>query len=136
MEIDNAKEPLNSMQVSTEPEKLLESCVTSIPDPPQVFMLTDECFDNIFDCLSLDELNNFGQTYKASQRGAGEYFKQNYKGVTTHCGDKCIYITYSQNFDGVRVDSTIEMTLFYPFITNLSYGSSYPHNNIDVLSYI
>lgn len=46
---------------------------------PAIFKLNVDCFDEIFEYLSLDDLYSIAQTCKSLQKVAGLYFQQNYK---------------------------------------------------------
>lgn len=104
-----------------EPERPLELYEIPLPGPPQIFKLTVDCFDEIFDFLSLTELDNFGQTCRRMQRVAGQYFKQNYKSTKTHCDEHGIRTEYNYNKDGIVVCSYIKSTTLNPYITYLTY---------------
>lgn len=43
-----------------------------------IFNLNIDCFNELFDYLSLQDLSSFGQTCKKFQKFTGEYFKRNY----------------------------------------------------------
>lgn len=45
---------------------------------PPIFKLTSDCCDEFFEYLTLRDLHSFGQTCKAMNRVAGDYFKRNY----------------------------------------------------------
>ncbi|XP_031639408.1 uncharacterized protein LOC116351449 [Contarinia nasturtii] len=45
---------------------------------PKLFKLNIDCFETIFDYLSLTDLHSFGQTCTRMQKVAGTYFNQNY----------------------------------------------------------
>lgn len=47
----------------------------------KIFKLTQTCFENFFEWLSLKCLDNLGQTCKQMQRIVGEYFKRNLSAV-------------------------------------------------------
>ena len=61
-----------------------------------IFKMNADCWDEVFDCLSLEDVHSFGQTCKAFQRVAGEYFKWKYEGVSAECGVYGIYINHKQ----------------------------------------
>ena len=44
-----------------------------------IFRLNMDCFEAIFDYLSLKDLHSFGQTCRAMQQMAGDYFQRNFK---------------------------------------------------------
>ena len=52
---------------------------------PDVFKLDTDCWDEVFDCLSLKDVHSFGQTCKAFQRVVGEYFQWKYAAVNVNC---------------------------------------------------
>lgn len=45
---------------------------------PKIFKLNIDCFDEIFEYLSLRDLHSFGKTCKTMLKVTGEYFKRNY----------------------------------------------------------
>lgn len=53
--------------------------------PPKIFKLTIDCFDEIFEYLSLGDLIKFGFTCKTMQQIAGKYFKRNYSAAENIC---------------------------------------------------
>ncbi|XP_031637154.1 uncharacterized protein LOC116349727 [Contarinia nasturtii] len=55
--------------------------------PPPIFKLINDCWEEIFDWLSLEELHSFGRTCKHFQRLTGEYFKWKYQNVICHVND-------------------------------------------------
>ncbi|XP_055295658.1 uncharacterized protein LOC129565148 [Sitodiplosis mosellana] len=65
---------------------------------PQVFKLNTNCWDNIFDWLSLEDVLSFGRTCKAFKWVAGEYFKENYPKRRIFCrnGDEPILNDFSE----------------------------------------
>ncbi|XP_031636498.1 uncharacterized protein LOC116349274 [Contarinia nasturtii] len=72
---------------------------------PNIFKLNIDCFDELFEYLSLKDLHSFGQTCKLMNRVAGEYFKQNYSSAPKYCNKDGIYMIYS-NKDGVVSEVT------------------------------
>lgn len=63
---------------------------------PAVFKLDTDCWDEVFDCLSLEDVHSFGQTCKAFQRVTGEYFQWKYEAVCAKCQGDYIYIDNKQ----------------------------------------
>ncbi|XP_055306369.1 uncharacterized protein LOC129570695 [Sitodiplosis mosellana] len=49
---------------------------------PSVFKLDADCWDEVFDCLSLEDVHSFGQTCKAFQHVTGTYFQWQYEATT------------------------------------------------------
>lgn len=94
--------------------------------PPNLFKLDIDCFDEIFDYLSLKDLHSFGQTCKAMQKVAGEYFKQNYVGAEKFTNDDGIYTVCS------GIDHRANISGFNQYI---NYTSHY-HNELGPLEYI
>lgn len=106
-----------------------ENCV------PKIFKLTIDCFDEIFEYLTLKDLHSFGQTCKAMQRVAGEYFKQNYSAAEKCCAKDGIYTIYSSADD--VVNERVWTSYFNQFITSISHHFErldplrYLHSHID-----
>lgn len=46
-----------------------------------ILVLSKECFDAIFDCLSIEDVYAMGRTCKKMQRLAGDYFQRTYSGI-------------------------------------------------------
>lgn len=84
-----------------------------------IFKLNIDCFDEIFDYLTMRDLHSFGQTCKAMQQVAGEYFKRNYKSCEKFSGDDGIYSVYSDN-NGVICQRT-QTSGFNQFINCISH---------------
>lgn len=51
---------------------------------PKIFQLNIDCFDEIFEYLSVKDLHSFGQTCGRMNKVAGEYFKRNYRSAKKH----------------------------------------------------
>ncbi|XP_055305967.1 uncharacterized protein LOC129570403 [Sitodiplosis mosellana] len=49
-----------------------------IKQPPQIFKLNVDCFEKVFDYLSIHDLHSFGQTCKRMQRVAGYFYHQQF----------------------------------------------------------
>lgn len=90
--------------------------------PPKLFKLNVDCFDEIFDFLTLNELQAFGQTCKAMQKVAGEYFKRNYLNAENFTEAQGIQTSYNERSDPIyRRTST---AIFNQFINYTSHYSS------------
>lgn len=50
---------------------------------PKIYKLNIDCFDEIFEYLSLHDLHSVGKTCKTMQKVAGEYFAQNFSTAAT-----------------------------------------------------
>lgn len=59
---------------------------------PAVFKLDADCWDEVFDFLSLVDVTSFGQTCKAFERVAGKYFLWKYEGYNVEGKDGGVYI--------------------------------------------
>ncbi|XP_055306370.1 uncharacterized protein LOC129570696 [Sitodiplosis mosellana] len=69
-----------------------EATVPNSEPQPSVFKLDTDCWDEVLDCLSLEDVNSFGQTCKAFQRVTGEYFQWKYVSASARCYEDGIYI--------------------------------------------
>lgn len=99
---------------------------SNIDSTPAIFKLTIDCFDDLFDYLSLKDLSSIGQTCKAMQRVAGEYFKRNYFAFEDYnhsgCGiygDEICMIDKSER-DRSSKAIKVPVTVFSAYITQLS----------------
>lgn len=95
-----------------------------------IFMLNIDCFDMIFDYLSLHDIHQFGQTCKTMNIFAGEYFERNFKSAEKFSGIDGIYSVYSDN-NGLMNQRT-QTSAFNQFI---NYFSHY-YENLEPLRYI
>ncbi|XP_055306488.1 uncharacterized protein LOC129570790 [Sitodiplosis mosellana] len=86
---------------------------------PDIFKLTTDCCDEIFEYLSLKDLHAFGQTCKTMQKVAGVYFKRNYSAAPKYSGNDGIYIAYSDD-KGV-INENIPTSGFNRYITYISH---------------
>lgn len=87
-----------------------------------IFTLTVDCFDEIFDYLTLEDLCSFGQTCRKSQQIAGNYFKSNYSNATTYSTSHTVCTVHWHDNGWVKGQSDATMC-FMPFITYLVIGS-------------
>ncbi|XP_055306354.1 uncharacterized protein LOC129570682 [Sitodiplosis mosellana] len=84
-----------------------------------LFQLNIDCFEAIFEYLSLKDLHSFGQTCKAMQQMAGGYFHRNFKSAEKFSANDAIYMVYSNN-DGVS-NERIQTSSFNQFINYISH---------------
>lgn len=100
-------ENVNKAEISAKKQKLIERVATSeqqaigpsLPNAerPRIFKLNIDCFDEIFDYLSTEDLLGIGQTCKTMQQVVGEYFKKNYTAASMFGGNDGIYRVFSIN---------------------------------------
>ena len=99
-------EHVNKAEISAKKQKLIDRVATdqqavgpSIPNEerPRIFKLNIDCFDEIFDYLSTEDLLGIGQTCKTMQQVVGEYFKKNYTAASMFGGNDGIYRVFSIN---------------------------------------
>lgn len=86
---------------------------------PKIFKLDVDCFDEIFEYLSIKDLHSFGQTCTAMHKVAGGYFKQNHWAAEKFCHKDGIYTVYSEKEDVLNVRT--QTSGFNQFITNISH---------------
>lgn len=84
-----------------------------------IFKLNNDCFNEIFDYLSLKELYSIAQTCKRLLKLAGEYFHDKYLAATKYSGDNGIYTEYSDN-NGVQ-NQRIQTSGFNRYITTIAH---------------
>lgn len=87
---------------------------------PSIFKLNNDCFNEIFDYLSLPELHSFGQTCKAINRLASAHFRSNYGAAAKFSGDNGIYTEYSDHHGVIN-----QRTQTSGFNRNITYISHY-----------
>lgn len=93
--------------------------ITNTARSPEMFILNSDCFDEIFEYLSLKDLRSIGQTCKTMQTIAGEYYKRNYKSAEKFSADNGVYTVYTDN-NGVTTER-IETTVFNGFMNYISH---------------
>ncbi|XP_055303149.1 uncharacterized protein LOC129568846 isoform X1 [Sitodiplosis mosellana] len=98
--------------------------------PPKIFKLTIDCFDEIFEYLSMKDLHSLGQTCKTMQKVAGVYFKQNFSAAEKFCHPDGIYTVHSSrdNVINERIP-TLGFNEFMPCI-------SHYHDRLEPLEYL
>lgn len=84
-----------------------------------IFRLNIDCFEAIFDYLSLKDLHSFGETCRAMQQMAGHYFHRNFKSAEKFSANNGIYTVYSNN-EGVSNERT-QTSGFNRFINYISH---------------
>ncbi|XP_055303350.1 uncharacterized protein LOC129569005 [Sitodiplosis mosellana] len=57
----------------------------NVESPPSVFKLDADCWDEVFDLLSTEEVHSFGQTCKTFQCVTGKYFQWKYPAFSIWC---------------------------------------------------
>lgn len=72
---------------------------SNVESSPKLFLLNNDCFDEIFEYLCVEDLHSFGQTCKWMNKVAGEYFKQNHSSARKYFKKDGIY---TFNNDAVR----------------------------------
>lgn len=65
--------------------QVASASTSSIEITPNIFKLDIDCFDEIFEYLSIKDLHSFGQTCRAMHKVAGEYFKRNHSAAEKFC---------------------------------------------------
>lgn len=118
------KQFFDSLQLTNQREKLLQPYEVALAGPPRIFNLTTDCFNEIFDNLSLTDLHSFALTCQSMQKTAGEYFKVNYKSAEKYTTDDCIYTTYPFNLNGIVVRCRVDVSIFNAFINFISHTST------------
>lgn len=95
----------------------------SNPKPPKIFKLDIDCFDEIFEYLSLKDLHSISQTCKTMQKVAGEYFKRNYSSAEVFVKNDGIYTLYSDNNGIIKQPTPISN--FNKFVTCITHSSAH-----------
>lgn len=62
---------------------------------PQLFKLNTDCFDEIFEWLSQEDLDALGQTCKVMQLVTGDYFQRTFPALPAIVGDDGLYVNNS-----------------------------------------
>lgn len=75
----------------------------------KIFLLNIDCFEELFDYLSLKELHRLAQTCRRMQRIVGVYFKANFSALDLRCKHDGFYLDCCRNGCKVRgVDEYIQ----------------------------
>lgn len=72
------------------------SCDHNTESMATIFKLSFDCFEEIFEWLSLQDLYAVGQTCKWLRQMAGSYFKLNYSAAPIGCASNGIYVSGSK----------------------------------------
>lgn len=64
--------------------------------PPKIFKLDIDCFNEIFEYLSMEDVHSVGKTCKTMQQVAGEYFRQNCSAAKNICKNDGFYTRHSR----------------------------------------
>ncbi|XP_055308532.1 uncharacterized protein LOC129572571 [Sitodiplosis mosellana] len=86
---------------------------------PSVFKLDIDCWDEVLDCLSLEDEHSFGQTCKAFHRVTGQYFQWKYVSALALCDEDGIY------FNGRRMNGFkefVQQIWFWMVTLNSAFG--------------
>lgn len=115
MSEDEGESPAKLQKLTDEPNEDQNNHSSLHEQTSSIFMLNVDCFEEIFDYISLPDLWSFGQTCKEMQRIAGEYFKRNYSSERQLTRDNGVLVDcyYSDE----RYDYKIIAPTFNPFIT-------------------
>ncbi|XP_055303090.1 uncharacterized protein LOC129568812 isoform X2 [Sitodiplosis mosellana] len=102
---------------------------SSAESPPSIFKLTIDCCDEIFEYLSLVDLNSLGQTCMAMQKVGGEYYRRNFQGAEKFLQDDGIYTVYADDVTNKRTRTSVfnSATEFLSYY----YGEKQPLRYID-----
>lgn len=100
---------------------------------PAIYKLNPDCFDEIFNYLSVKKLQRFGETSTRMQAVAGNYFKNNYSAAFNTLDFDGVHTTYFE--EDCVIGRTHRSEKFNRFITNftLSYNThplKYVNTNI------
>lgn len=95
-----------------------------------IFHLNNDCFEEIFEYLSLDEISCIGQTCKKMQQIAGEYFQRNFKSAEKFSGIDGVHTVFS-NRHGI-VNKRTQTSIFNEYINYISHY----YEEIEPLLYI
>lgn len=97
-------------------------------DSSKMFNLNFDCFEELFDYLSLKDLHSLGQTCKQMQRIVGVYFRENFSSLDLRCKHNGLYLDCCRNgckvkgLDDFIQKLSIRMT---PFTAGLEFENGY-----------
>lgn len=103
-----------------------------VESSPKIFKLNIDCFDEIFDYLSLKDLHSFGQTCKRMNRVAGEYFKQNFSSAKKYISHGMIRIIPARHKGGCKSFRTPGFNKFMPCVSVYLSNSKYDLKHLKV----
>ncbi|XP_055303132.1 uncharacterized protein LOC129568837 isoform X2 [Sitodiplosis mosellana] len=72
----------------------------------KIFKLNADCFDEIFEYLSLKDLHSFSQTCRALQKVSGEYYKLNWRAAEKFIGNDGIYTIYTNDKSVIKTQTS------------------------------
>lgn len=93
--------------------------VSALIQQPQIFQLTIDCFDEIFEYFSAKKLHMVAQTCRVMQQIVGEYLRKNYCASENVIESDGISVVY-KNADG-STNERMLTTVFNAFITSITY---------------
>lgn len=109
-EILRKKQRLTTANSVDEPKSSsIENEYSAVPSKEfsaKIFTLNADCFDEIFEYLSLADLHSFGQTCRAMQKVSGEYYKLNFVAAEKFIGNDGIYTIHSDNSNVIKTKTT------------------------------
>lgn len=120
-------EPSSKMRKSIENEQN-QIAAQNTELQPDIFKLNVDCFEEIFDYLSLGDLASFGRTCKRMQQVAGHWFRENYKERVITARSRCIQMGN---------DEEIKINCFSEYITSITFfgNTDYEYGNTDYDGY-
>lgn len=93
-------------------------CSKRAVEDPTIFGLTIDCYDEIFDYLSLNELYSIGQTCRLMRKVAGEYFQRNFVTFEKICCYDGVYTVCSSQGNSHQ---RVYISKLSPYITRISH---------------
>lgn len=103
--------------LNEEKSKSLIPIPSSKDQTPKIFKLNADCLDEIFEYLSLKDLHSFGQTCRAMQKVAGEYYRLNYAAAEKFIGNDGIYTIYPDD-SGIIKTQTSAFNQYTQFLSH------------------
>lgn len=103
-------------------QRQAELAALDVTQSSDIFKLTVDCFEEVFDYLSLNDLAAVGQTCKRMQKIASYFFKQNYGAVKG---------SFEMN-DSIFVN-TVEVNCFVDYIQKVSIDDDYMSDEEDAV---
>lgn len=87
----DADEPKPNIEPNQNQLDVAGAFVPDVEPVSAVFKLDADCWDEVFDCLSVKDLYSFGQTCKTFQKLTGKYFYWKYDALYVQCKDDGFY---------------------------------------------
>lgn len=119
MSVKKTKKEKLQNEISLNQEKVTIKSDSMDALPASIFQLNNDCFEEIFDYLSLKDLHSFGETCRELQHLAGDYFQRNFKSAEKFSGTDGVYTVYSDH-EGVS-NQRIQTSGFNQFINYISH---------------